>query len=283
MFRIGVLEEYFHLEKSSANLEPELVTENAIVQEVSRKALSLITSQDPSKSNININTTLLPIPANSHNDVDWSVSHLLSNGDTQAFEFRECLNEFLQSNQISSPHTCLESIASSGEYDTKAVTDVFTLPLTDKHTYSRTSPEYKTRLALIASLKASVREIFTKYDLDALVYPHQRHFPIKIGPTIQPARNGILAALTGRPAVCIPGKLSFFCNRPLRKSGERLETYDANVTGCLSIAGFSPATSDAPQGVPIGLELMGREGGDEVLLDLAESIEGILSARKVPI
>lgn len=207
VLRIGVLEEYFHLEKLSANLEPEIAAENAVVQEVTRKALSLISSQDPSKSNININinTTLVPIPASSDN-VDWSVSHLLSNGDTQAFEFKECLNEFLQSNQISSPHTSLESIASSGEYDTKAVTDVFTLPLTDKHTYSRTSSEYKARLGLIASLKTSVRELFTKYDLDALVYPHQRHFPIKIGPTIQPARNGILAALTGRPAICIPGK-----------------------------------------------------------------------------
>lgn len=50
----------------------------------------------------------------------------------------------------------------------------------------------------------------------------------------------------------------------------------------LFIAGFSPATPDAPQGVPIGLELMGRDGGDEVLLELAEFIEGILSARKIP-
>jgi Asp-tRNA(Asn)/Glu-tRNA(Gln) amidotransferase A subunit family amidase len=50
----------------------------------------------------------------------------------------------------------------------------------------------------------------------------------------------------------------------------------------LCIGGFSPVTPDAPRGVPIGLELMGREGGDEVLLDLAEFIEGILSARKVP-
>lgn len=221
VFRIGILEEYFHLEtppsssSSDANLElePELVAENAIVQDVTRKALSLISSaQDPSNTNVNldISITLVPIPASNHNDVDWSASHLLSNGDTQAFEFREYLNEFLQSDQISSPHTSLESIASSGEYDQKAVTDVFTLPLSDKHRYSRQSSEYQTRLTLIESLKNSVREIFTKHDVDALVYPHQRHFPIKIGPTIQPARNGILAALTGRPAVCIPGKFKLF-------------------------------------------------------------------------
>ncbi|CAI7573971.1 unnamed protein product [Penicillium pancosmium] len=263
VFRIGILEEYFHLEtppsSSSSNtnleLEPELVAENAIVQDITRKALSLISSvQDPSNTNTNINLnisiTLVPVPASSHNDISWSVSHLLRNADTQAFEFRESLNEFLQSDQISSPHPSLESIASSGEYDKKAVTDVFTLPPSDKHRYSRQSSEYQTRLALIESLKNSVREMFAEHDIDALVYPHQRHFPIKIGPTIQPARNGILAALTGRPAVCIP-------------------------------AGFSPATPDAPKGVPIGLELMGREGGDEVLLELAEFIEGILPARKV--
>lgn len=35
-------------------------------------------------------------------------------------------------------------------------------------------------------------------------------------------------------------------------------------------------------GVPVGLELMGRSGHDDELLDLAECFEGILQARKPP-
>lgn len=47
-------------------------------------------------------------------------------------------------------------------------------------------------------------------------------------------------------------------------------------------AGFSPSTPPAPQGVPVGLELMGQHGRDEDLLSLAEHIEGIIHARKPP-
>lgn len=41
-------------------------------------------------------------------------------------------------------------------------------------------------------------------------------------------------------------------------------------------------TPSAVQGVPIGLELMGREGGDDELLDLAMRIEKVLKARRAP-
>ena len=50
----------------------------------------------------------------------------------------------------------------------------------------------------------------------------------------------------------------------------------------MAIAGFSAPSSSAVQGVPVGLELMGRVGRDEELLALAERIEGILPQRKVP-
>jgi Asp-tRNA(Asn)/Glu-tRNA(Gln) amidotransferase A subunit family amidase len=54
------------------------------------------------------------------------------------------------------------------------------------------------------------------------------------------------------------------------------------IADSVYIAGFSPPTSTASQGVPVGLELMGRVGWDEELLDLAERIEGILQKRRVP-
>lgn len=194
--RIGILDAYFHLENAESSAE-DILAENAIVQDVVRRALS--SAQDAA------DITLVPIPI-SGSQLDWGVSTLLAKADTQAFEFRECLNEFLQSEGICSPHSTLECIARSGEYHKEAVTDVFTLPLSDAETYSRSSEAYHARLSHITALKASVRQLFNDTGIDALAYPHQRQLPIKIGPTVQPARNGILAALTGRPAICIPGR-----------------------------------------------------------------------------
>ncbi|KAJ5241584.1 uncharacterized protein N7469_003175 [Penicillium citrinum] len=244
--RIGVLEEYFCLEGSSNSnntINPDVLAENAIIQDIIRKALSSVSSTSTS-----INISLIPIPKHPS---AWSVSTLLEKADTQIYEFQEVLNEFLASQSIISPHKTLQSIANSGEYHQDAITSVFSLPLSNPKIYSCTSVEYKSRLSYISSLKQSVRDIFAQYAVDVLVYPHQRQFPVPIGETIQPNRNGILAALTGRPAICIP-------------------------------AGFSPPTLSAPSGIPIGLELMGQERGDEGLLDLAEVFERVLRARRVP-
>ena len=50
----------------------------------------------------------------------------------------------------------------------------------------------------------------------------------------------------------------------------------------LVIAGFTPPTASAPLGVPVGIELLGTAGQDESLLDMAEILERILDARRVP-
>lgn len=54
-------------------------------------------------------------------------------------------------------------------------------------------------------MKTIVGAVFEKYELDAVAYPHQRRHVVKVGAARQPGRNGILAAVTGRPAVCVPG------------------------------------------------------------------------------
>ncbi|KAJ6121171.1 Amidase [Penicillium sp. IBT 18751x] len=239
--RVGVLETYFKLEENNPDLPEKLILENEMVQSIVRIALK---SVEASGADIE----LVSIDSSCH---DWSLATLLTTVDTQPFEFKDCLEQFLQSPEISSPHQTLQSILESGEYDKNAVTDVFYASLKDPATYSRTSAKYKTRLEKIARLKQSVQSCFDESSLDALVYPHQRQLAIEIGPTIQPRRNGVLAALTGNPAVCLP-------------------------------AGFSPPTASAPLGVPIGLELMGRHGCDEELLFLAERVEGILRVRRQP-
>ncbi|KAJ5779946.1 Amidase [Penicillium paradoxum] len=244
--RIGVLEAYFQPEihgDIGANTETEYLTENQTVQDIVRTSLSLIQQREE-------DIVLVSIPPSSH--PDWSSETLLIKADTQAFEFKDCLNEFLQLPLISStPHRTLGSIAQSGEFDPTAMTDVFFASLRDPETFSTTSEAYRSRLEHITILKESVRQCFDDFDIDALVYPHQRQLPVKIGAKKQSGRNGILAALTGRPAICIP-------------------------------AGWSPRTESAVLGLPVGMELMGRRWKDDELLDLAERIESVLKGRREP-
>ena len=77
--------------------------------------------------------------------------------------------------------------------------------------------------------------------LDAILYPHQRRLVVPIGED-QAERNGVLSNSTGFPALSFPG-------------------------------GFSPATADAPIGVPVGLELLGPEWSESTLLKFAYAFE----------
>ncbi|KAJ5131530.1 uncharacterized protein N7515_007569 [Penicillium bovifimosum] len=240
--RIGVLEDYFQpvmQGDADADVKAEYLAENQTVQDIVRRSLDMIQDQGD----------IVLVPIHSCNHPDWSIETLLAKGDTQAFEFKECLDEFLQSGLIeSTPHLSLESIAQSGEFEAQAMTHVFSAAREDPEMFSTTSDAYRSRLEYIAALKVGVEECFEKYDIDALAYPHQRQLAVKIGARTQPGRNGVLAALTGRPAICIP-------------------------------AGRSPKTASAVRGVPIGLELMGRPWEDDGLLDLAERAERILQSR----
>lgn len=199
--RIGVLEAYFQpeiQEHADKDAESEYFAENQIVQNIIRTSLDMMQEQDEE-------IVLVPIATANH--PDWSYETLLTKADTQAFEFKYCLDKFLQSPLIlSTPHRSLESIVQSGEFDPRAMTHVFSAALDDPETFSMTSDAYRSRLDFIAALKESVTECFDTHDIDALVYPHQRQLPVKIGAKTQSGRNGVLAALTGRPAICIPGK-----------------------------------------------------------------------------
>ncbi|CAP97236.1 Glutamyl-tRNA(Gln) amidotransferase subunit A [Penicillium chrysogenum] len=243
--RIGILEAYFQPEiHADGTAEAEYIAENQVVQEIIRSSLDSIQEQDA-------NITFVPIAPSSH--ADWSYGTLFAKGDTQAFEFKHYLDEFLQSALVSSTqHRSLESIAQSGEFDLQAMTHVFSAALEDPETFSLTSEAYRSRLEFIAALKESVKECFDRYNIDALVYPHQTQLPVKIGAKQQSGRNGVLAALTGRPAICIP-------------------------------AGWSPKTASSVLGVPVGLELMGRRWEDDELLDIAERAERILKGRLAPV
>ncbi|GAQ10298.1 hypothetical protein ALT_7619 [Aspergillus lentulus] len=230
--RIGVLRSFF-----ADDGDPE----GSIVNQIVLNAL------DKAQANLQVELVTL-----SHQSAHWDIPALVSTADMQAYEFRSVFDTFLQSPLIAfTPHESLDSVVASGEYLQEAVTPVLYRTLQKDGPYSMQSPEYESRLATIAALKKSVEDCFEEYQLDALVYPHQRQLVASIGSMVQPRRNGILAALTGRPAICLP-------------------------------AGFSSHTESAPLGVPIGLELMGKPWRDDDLLDIAEQFERVIQGRRPP-
>lgn len=197
--RIGLLTTYF-----PSPTDPETHAINNIMQ----TALHRIQSTSPSKNQTQNPPTPRPIhiiPLPTQQTTPWDAARLRSEADTQSFEFKQELDSFLQSPFIShTPHTSLASIAASGAYHKTAVTAAFHETLqADK--FNTQCAAYKTRLQRISELKASVQTCFDNERLDALVYPHQKRLVVPVGETVQSGRNGILAALTGRPAVCIPG------------------------------------------------------------------------------
>ncbi|MGH6765917.1 MAG: amidase, partial [Bradyrhizobium sp.] len=67
----------------------------------------------------------------------------------------------------------------------------------------------------------------------------------------QADRNGILASVTGFPAITVP-------------------------------AGFSPPTATAPLGVPVGMDILGKPWNEGRLIELAYGFEQEVQVRKPP-
>jgi Asp-tRNA(Asn)/Glu-tRNA(Gln) amidotransferase A subunit family amidase len=117
---------------------------------------------------------------------------------------------------------------------------------------SSTSNEtYIQRQSGIRNLTLALQQTFAANDLDAIIYPEQKNLVVKIGSPSQSGRNGILAALTGVPVVTVP-------------------------------AGFSEPTEDAPIGVPIGVEILGRPWEEQKLLSIGYAIEQSTKIRRAP-
>jgi Asp-tRNA(Asn)/Glu-tRNA(Gln) amidotransferase A subunit family amidase len=184
------------------------------------------------------------------NDAVYDAANILATLDTQRFEYRENLDEYLaRANLEGDRPKDFHELYSSNKF----------LVIPGQHEYVKTAStrdttdsHYKVVQKGIAQLIQTLHNTFDKLELDAIVYPQQKCLPVKIGAPSQAQRNGILAALTGFPSVCVP-------------------------------AGFSPATVYAPIGVPIGMEILGRPWSEKNLLEIAYQLESITRVRRPPI
>jgi amidase len=164
-------------------------------------------------------------------------------------EFKAALNGYLQAQGSRVPVHSLAEIIASGNYHKPTLEKFFAAA--QSYEDGPNSPDYKDRRMKMDEIKIEVANLMAKNRLDALIYPHQKCLVLPIGATFQKDRNGVIAALAGFPAIEVP-------------------------------AGFSAPTPDAPIGVPVGLEFLGRAWAEPELLRLAFGFEQATHLRKPP-
>src|SRR6202140_3126144 len=165
-------------------------------------------------------------------------------------EFKVALNRYLQQQGSHVPVHSLEEIIASGQYHKPTLEKFFATA--QSYEDGPNSADYKDRRMRMEEIRIEVANLMAKNQLDALVYPHQKCLVLPIGATFQKDRNGVIAALAGFPAIEVP-------------------------------AGFSTPTADAPIGVPVGMELLGRAWAEPELLRLAFGFEQTMHLRKPPV
>jgi amidase len=165
-------------------------------------------------------------------------------------EFRAALNGYLRQQGPRVPVHSLGEIIASGQYHKPTLEKFFATA--ESYEDGLNSADYKDRRIRMEDIRIEVANLMAKNKLDALVYPHQKCLVLPIGATFQKDRNGIIAALAGFPAIEVP-------------------------------AGFSTPTADAPIGVPVGMELLGRAWAEPELISLAFGFEEASHMRKPPL
>jgi len=169
--------------------------------------------------------------------------------DVQKWEFKPLFNDYLVSLGDRAPVKDLGELVASGKFD-KTTLEKF-LVASQAIEHPNQEKEYLLRLAKIDDLRDRLLGHMAAQNLDAVVYPEQMRLVVPITETNQADRTGILAGLTGFPAVTVP-------------------------------MGFSKPDQNAPIGVPIGMDMIGRPFTEPVLFKLAYSFEQATHVRKPP-
>ncbi|MFA5473726.1 MAG: amidase family protein [Aminobacteriaceae bacterium] len=170
---------------------------------------------------------------------------LVSEVSVHLHTFKNDLEEYLNGLGGKVPYHALEELIHSGKIHPGILEN-----LKSAAGLGRGSPEYAARSVARLRLRTMIMKIFADLSLDALVFPHQRKLVVPAGET-QTERNGVLGAVTGFPAIVVPG-------------------------------GFSRPTGTAPGGIPIGLELLGPPWSEGDLISIAHSFEQLTQFRRPP-
>lgn len=176
----------------------------------------------------------------------WTADWLISDVSLHQYDFREQLEAYLEGlgDQVS-VHSIADILA-SGKYH-PGISDA----LNRAGQLSQHGDEYSRRIILRQEVIRTTQKLLDDQRLDALVFPHQKRLVVPVGQP-QLDRNGVLGAVTSFPAFTVP-------------------------------AGFSQPTAYAPQGVPVGLEFIGRPWSEPELFAITYAFEQATSVRKPPL
>lgn len=172
--------------------------------------------------------------------------YLVSEVSVHLHDLKDHLNVYLGALQNHAPVHSFEEVLVSGKYHPSIEEN-----LKKAMALSTGTPEYNKRLVERSKLQTQVMKLIADYQLDALVYPHQKQLVCKVGGS-QNERNGVLGSVTGFPSICVQ-------------------------------AGFSTPSETAPIGVPIGMEILGRPFSEATLIEIAYSFEQATHHRKPPL
>jgi amidase len=175
-------------------------------------------------------------------------SRLGADNDVQKYEFKALINAYL-STIPNAPAKSLAEIIASGKFH-KPSLEKF-LASAEGFANGTDEPDYKERLLRNQRTRQVLISAFAEHRLDAVIYPLQRRLVVPLSELNQADRNGILASVTGFPAITVP-------------------------------AGFSAPTASAPLGVPVGMDMLGKPWNEGRLIELAYGFEQAVQARKPP-
>ena len=176
----------------------------------------------------------------------WDADTLIGEVSLHQLDFKEHLETYLRGlgGQIS-VHSIADILA-SGKFH-PGIGD--SLRRAGQH--STDGEEYHRRVKLRAEVSQKTLQLMDTNRVDAFVFPHQKRLVVPIGQP-QLDRNGVLGAVTGFPAFSVP-------------------------------AGFSNPTADAPIGVPVGIEFLGRPWSEPQLFAMTYAFERASLVRKPPL
>ena len=166
---------------------------------------------------------------------------------TGPFETRTALNRYLLSLGPGAPVKNLAALVAGGQYHPAIAGQ---LKEAEAYRDGMAAPAYAAIFVRRDRLRVALLDAMARQRLDAVLYPHQRRLVATIGDE-QLERNGVLSNGSGFPAITLP-------------------------------AGFSTPTASAPLGVPVGLELLGREWSEGTLIRLGYAYELATGHRKAP-
>jgi len=176
---------------------------------------------------------------------DIDSGYLVSKVSVHFNDLKDHLNIYLNALPERAPVHSVEEVLASGKYHPGIEEN-----LKKAMALSVGTPEYNERLVKRTSLQTQVMKIMADYELDAIVYPHQKQLVCLIGKS-QDERNGVLGSVTGFPSIAVQ-------------------------------AGFSTPTETAPIGVPIGMEILGRPWSEPALIEIAYGLEQATDNRRLP-